>query len=129
MVLPGTPASPNTPPFPTSPYGIYGPPPNFLISPTEEGDEEENWTAEEDALLMDRKLCFDEVNVLLRGRREPEIWRRMGRLRWGQREGSGSSASGESDLGAFAPELINRDAVKLPPVPADRILRSQSITR
>ena len=96
------------------------------FQPTEE-DDGDDWTPEEDALLMDRKLCFEEVNVLLSKRREPEIWRRMGKLRWG-RGRSESSASAESDLGAFS-GMEPRGAIKLPPVPAGRVLRSQSIQR
>lgn len=127
MVMPGTPCSPpplQTPTFHTSQYGTYGQMHPYF-SPMEE-DDEDNWTAEEDALLMDRKLCFEEVNVLLSNRREPEIWRRMGKLRWG-RGRSESSASAESDLGAFSG--IEARGVKLPPVPAGRVLRSQSIQR
>ena len=103
-------------------YGQYVSP--YIPSPNEEDDEDGTWTEEEDRLMMDRKLCFDEVNVLLRGRSEPEIWRRMGKLRWG-RGGSESSASGESDMGAFSPLDAHRGTIKLPPVPASRVLRSQ----
>ena len=97
-----------------------------FFSPTEEDEDEDDWSPEEDALLMDRKLCFEEVNVLLSRRGEPEIWRRMGKLRWG-RGRSESSASGESDLGVF-PGVDVRGTIKLP-VPAARVLRSQSIQR
>lgn len=108
-------------------YGSYGQIPPFFPSEEEDEEDEDNWTAEEDALLMDRKLCFEEVNVLLSRRREPEIWRRMGKLRWG-RGRSESSASGESDLGTFS-GVESRGIVKLPPVPAGRVLRSHSIQR
>ena len=131
MAMPGTPCTPPPPHTPTfhgaNHYGNYSTHPHYFPSTTEDEDEEDNWTAEEDALLMDRKLCFDEVNVLLRGRREPEIWQRMGKLRWGARGGSESSASGESDVG-FSP-IDSRGTIKLPPVPAGRILRSHSIQR
>ncbi|KAI5788857.1 hypothetical protein DFH27DRAFT_212724 [Peziza echinospora] len=131
MAMPGTPCTPPPPHTPTfhgaNHYGNYPTHPHYFPSTTEDEDEEDNWTAEEDALLMDRKLCFDEVNVLLRGRREPEIWQRMGKLRWGARGGSESSASGESDVG-FSP-IDSRGTIKLPPVPAGRILRSHSIQR
>jgi hypothetical protein len=40
-----------------------------------------NWSEQEDALLLNRKLSFDEVNVLLAGRSENEIWERMVKLR------------------------------------------------
>ena len=40
-----------------------------------------NWSEQEDALLLNRKLSFDEVNVLLAGRSESEIWNRMVKLR------------------------------------------------
>lgn len=125
--LPGTPCSPppQTPTF-QGQYGSYGQMAPYF-SPTEE-DDEDNWTPEEDALLMDRKLCFEEVNVLLSNRREPEIWRRMGQLRWGSGRGrSESSASVESDLGAFV--AIDARGNKLHSVPAGRVLRSQSIQR
>ena len=130
MTIPGTPCSApasHTTIFHSTGYGSYGQIPPY-ISPEEDGDDDEdNWTAEEDALLMDRKLCFEEVNVLLSRRREPEIWRRMGKLRWG-RGRSESCASGDSDLGAF-PGVESRGIVKLPPVPAGRVLRSHSIQR
>lgn len=127
LPLPGTPCSPPPPQTPTfhgAQYG-YGQLPTYF--PSTEEDEEDNWTPEEDALLMDRKLCFEEVNVLLSNRREVEIWQRMGKLRWG-RGRSESSASAESDLGAFSP-VEARGPIKLPPVPAGRVLRSQSIQR
>ncbi|KAI5821401.1 hypothetical protein BZA77DRAFT_238252 [Pyronema omphalodes] len=40
-----------------------------------------HWSEEEDAVLMNRKLSFDEVNVLLAGRTEGEIWERQVKLR------------------------------------------------
>lgn len=40
-----------------------------------------NWSEQEDELLLNRKLSFDEVNVLLAGRSESEIWSRMVKLR------------------------------------------------
>ncbi|KAA8913796.1 hypothetical protein FN846DRAFT_902647 [Sphaerosporella brunnea] len=39
------------------------------------------WSEQEDGLLLNRKLSFDEVNVLLPGRSEIEIWNRMVKLR------------------------------------------------
>ncbi|RPB21559.1 hypothetical protein L211DRAFT_420823 [Terfezia boudieri ATCC MYA-4762] len=127
MAIPGTPCSPppQTPTFHSSQYSPYAQIPPYF--PSMEEDDGDDWTPEEDALLMDRKLCFEEVNVLLSKRREPEIWRRMGKLRWG-RGRSESSASAESDLGAF-PSMEARGSIKLPPVPAGRVLRSQSIQR
>lgn len=128
MALPGTPCSPPPPQTPTfhgPQYGSYAQMPPYF-QPMEE-DDGDDWTPEEDALLMDRKLCFEEVNVLLSKRREPEIWRRMGKLRWG-RGRSESSASAESDLGPFS-GMEARGSIKLPPVPAGRVLRSQSIQR
>jgi len=41
----------------------------------------EPWTPSEDALLLDKKRSFDEVNVLLSKRSEKEIWDRMTKLR------------------------------------------------
>lgn len=129
-IVPGTPcpASVSQPSIVHSGnYGPYGQNPPYF-PPGEDGeDDEDNWTAEEDALLMDRKLCFEEVNVLLSRRREPEIWRRMGRLRWG-RGRSESNASSENELGSFS-GVESRGIVKLPPVPAGRVLRSHSIQR
>jgi hypothetical protein len=43
--------------------------------------EENPWTEQEDRVLLDRKLSFDEVNILLSGRSERDIWERMYRLR------------------------------------------------
>jgi len=40
-----------------------------------------NWSEQEDELLLNRKLSFDEVNVLLASRSESEIWSRMVKLR------------------------------------------------
>ena len=39
------------------------------------------WSQQEDALLLNRKLSFDEVNVLLATRSEAEIWHRQVKLR------------------------------------------------
>ena len=39
------------------------------------------WSDQEDSLLLNRKLSFDEVNVLLPQRTEQEIWDRMVKLR------------------------------------------------
>jgi hypothetical protein len=50
-----------------------------------------NWSEQEDSLLLNRKLSFDEVNVLLTGRSEHQIWERMVKLRqneMGQRQHS-----------------------------------------
>lgn len=41
----------------------------------------EPWSGGEDALLLDKKRSFDEVNVLLPKRTETEIWERMLHLR------------------------------------------------
>lgn len=124
MGMPGTPPPPQTPTFHSAlNYGSYGQITPFFSS----DDDEVDWSPEEDALLMDRKLCFEEVNVLLSRRREPEIWRRMGKLRLG-RGRSESSASGDSDICAFQAVDV-RGTIKLPPVPAGRVLRSQSIQR
>lgn len=41
----------------------------------------EPWDDSEDALLLDKKRSFDEVNVLLPKRSEREIWDRMTKLR------------------------------------------------
>ncbi|PWW77313.1 hypothetical protein C7212DRAFT_363190 [Tuber magnatum] len=41
----------------------------------------EPWTSSENALLLDKKRSFDEVNVLLPKRSEKEIWDRMTKLR------------------------------------------------
>lgn len=43
--------------------------------------EDNPWSEQEDRLLVDRKLSFDEVNVLLVGRSEQDIWDRMVKLR------------------------------------------------
>jgi len=125
MVMPGTPCSPpasQTPTLHNANYGSYGQIPPYIL-PTDD-DDEDNWTPEEDALLMDRKLCFEEVNVLLSRRREFEIWRRMGKLRW-RRGRSESSASGESELGSFA----RVESRGFPLVSASKVLRSHSIQR
>lgn len=39
------------------------------------------WTTEEDGLLLNRRLSFDEVSILLHHRSEEAIWARMGILR------------------------------------------------
>ncbi|KAI5789036.1 hypothetical protein EDC01DRAFT_775468 [Geopyxis carbonaria] len=44
----------------------------------------DNWSEQEDALLLNRKLSFDEVNVLLAGRSEQEIFQRQVKLRQNQ---------------------------------------------
>ncbi|KAF8467625.1 hypothetical protein BDZ91DRAFT_119419 [Kalaharituber pfeilii] len=129
MALPGTPCSPPPPQTPNihgSQYSSY-PQMQPYFSPTTDDEDGDNWTPEEDALLMDRKLCFEEVNVLLSNRNEREIWHRMGKLRWG-RGRSESNASGDSDLGSYSGVDAQR-ITKFPPVPAGRILRSQSIQR
>ncbi|KAK6332718.1 hypothetical protein TWF696_002742 [Orbilia brochopaga] len=40
-----------------------------------------SWTSEEDSLLLNRRLSFDEVSILLHHRSEEAIWSRMGILR------------------------------------------------
>ncbi|KAF3939885.1 hypothetical protein ABW19_dt0209619 [Dactylella cylindrospora] len=40
-----------------------------------------SWTDEEDSLLLNRRLSFDEVSILLHHRSEEAIWSRMGVLR------------------------------------------------
>ncbi|KAK6541292.1 hypothetical protein TWF694_008649 [Orbilia ellipsospora] len=43
--------------------------------------ESTSWTSEEDSLLLNRRLSFDEVSILLHHRSEEAIWSRMGILR------------------------------------------------
>ncbi|KAF3083217.1 hypothetical protein TWF569_000802 [Orbilia oligospora] len=43
--------------------------------------ESTSWTSEEDSLLLNRRLSFDEVSILLHHRSEEAIWSRMGVLR------------------------------------------------
>ncbi|KAK6533222.1 hypothetical protein TWF281_007372 [Arthrobotrys megalospora] len=43
--------------------------------------ESASWTSEEDSLLLNRRLSFDEVSILLHHRSEEAIWSRMGILR------------------------------------------------
>ncbi|KAK6330137.1 hypothetical protein TWF730_004637 [Orbilia blumenaviensis] len=43
--------------------------------------ENASWTSEEDSLLLNRRLSFDEVSILLHHRSEEAIWSRMGILR------------------------------------------------
>jgi hypothetical protein len=52
-------------------------PPRFL----EDNSSRDNWSEQEDSILINPKLSFDEVNVLLAGRSEVEIWARMVKLR------------------------------------------------
>ncbi|KAF8543156.1 hypothetical protein BDD12DRAFT_274674 [Trichophaea hybrida] len=51
--------------------------PRFIFEQRENG----GWSEQEDALLLNRKLSFDEVNVLLATRSEQEIWNRQVKLR------------------------------------------------
>ncbi|KAL7267268.1 hypothetical protein RUND412_010154 [Rhizina undulata] len=80
--------------------------PRFLPDESSDG-----WTHEEDALMIDKKLSFDEVNVLLTGRSEKDIWDRMVKLR--------------TQLG---PETFRRGSIDMvaryPAVDSGRILRS-----
>ncbi|EPS41932.1 hypothetical protein H072_4107 [Dactylellina haptotyla CBS 200.50] len=55
-------------------YTYHGASSQRLSEPT-------SWTSEEDSLLLNRRLSFDEVSILLHHRSEEAIWSRMGILR------------------------------------------------
>lgn len=66
-----------------------------------------NWSSQEDAVLVDKRLSFNEVNIILTNRSEKEICDRMAKLR----------------AERWAEPLQN---ASLPPVNDARVLRSQN---